>query len=219
MPFIKVSGPRQVPPGTRFLGQIDQLPDGSFLTDEEAYRLGYDWRPGAAPPIQPPRQPRLPIPEPISSPPIPINVPPEPIVTPPPPPPIVTPPPPPPPPAPRTIYDPTFADVRRQLGLGDAPSYQYATPGGEQYLRDLPQSEFDLFTGSFGRSAPNLGKVLSRYYQPISSKYTAATAFDPKLSFRDFLSGLNTQGFYKALNPFERGERPSSFQRGFKTIG
>ena len=116
-----------------------------------------------------------------------------------------------------------FADLRRALGLSATPStggfsLPTSTPKiGLDYLRGEEGFNplLQLFSKQLGGNAQN---VLPRQSGTINSLYRAAAALDPSMQPDQFLRDFDYAGFLSNLSPFERGERPGNFQRGYRYL-
>lgn len=119
----------------------------------------------------------------------------------------------------------TFAELQRALGLGRPQRHSFLPEGlsriGRDYLNDEQGAGglFSLYSNSFRQQSPNLSSILARNQNRVYSQYKAAAALTPTLTWDDYLSQFDEKNLYKSLNPFERGERPGAFARGFRSLG
>lgn len=120
-----------------------------------------------------------------------------------------------------SIFD-NYSSLARSLGLRRDINNVFLPPGFKSPIADTPEqmrSVFNMFTRSLQNRGPAVSSFLERNYQKISDDYAAAALLDPTLMFKDFLTKYDPNLRYKQSAPFERGERPSAFSRGFKVLG
>lgn len=116
-------------------------------------------------------------------------------------------------------------DNLRRLGLGDRRREVLPanTPAlGQTFLR-APEN-IGALAALFGSrlqqdGSPFLANVLQRHLGDVVARYKAAVALNPQLQPDEFLAQLDLERFADNYSPYERGERPNAFSRGFKLLG
>jgi hypothetical protein len=123
------------------------------------------------------------------------------------------------------LSDPAYADVRRQLGLGTTRRQVIpdSTPAlGQTFLRqpeNVGALASLLATQLQGEGQPLLARVLTQRLGDVVNRYKAALALNPQLQPDEFLGQFDVARFADNYSPYERGERPYAYLRGFKLLG
>lgn len=126
-----------------------------------------------------------------------------------------------------SIFGGSFAALRQQLGLqpmqnqGRFPVDVGHLGFGTDYLRSNAgaNSLYDLFADQYSGSKPSMARAIRANKSRIEDAYGVAAAVDPTLQRDQFLQAYDPMhGLYKRLTPFERGERPAAYARGFRTL-
>jgi hypothetical protein len=124
------------------------------------------------------------------------------------------------------LRDPAYDQLRRQLGLASTQQRSIVPDGTDQIGQTFLRSNEGLGAlGSLFASAlqqqgdPVLARVLTRNLGDIINRYRAAVAVNNSLQPDEFLNQFDLTGYASQLSPYERGERPGVFTRGFKLLG
>lgn len=124
------------------------------------------------------------------------------------------------------LFDSTYADLRRLLGIGSGMNNNYfsgLTNIGRQDL-DSPEGyggAYALWLANLDRLSPGLGRQLRGQLGNVANRYRVAAAADPMLSFTNFLSGFGTQEASRmagGLSNFERGLNPRAYTGRYRLL-
>lgn len=127
------------------------------------------------------------------------------------------------------LFDSVLGDslesFRTQLGLTPryrAPQRELLSGVGatnQRIFRDtLQDALFTLYLTGLREERPDLARALATQFGPIRQLYQAATARDDELEFDRFLEQFDPERYRSRLSPFERGERPALYTRGYRLL-